>query len=126
MCIGNESRWKCDAKSTRSRATTLAGLQSALAPKKKKLLHIGQYEIGRTLGEGSFSKVKLGTDIFTGQKVIVSRATRVPQCARSLYVDALRCRRFACIVACVVSPDRHVDRALRNHRSTSVFRRLTV
>jgi serine/threonine protein kinase len=36
---------------------------------KKKLTHIGQYEIGRTLGEGSFSKVKLATDVFTGKKV---------------------------------------------------------
>lgn len=41
----------------------------AAAPAKKKLTHIGQYEIGRTLGEGSFSKVKLATDVFSGKKV---------------------------------------------------------
>jgi serine/threonine protein kinase len=43
--------------------------QQKAAPQKKKLTHIGQYEIGRTLGEGSFSKVKLATDVFTGKKV---------------------------------------------------------
>ena len=42
---------------------------AAAAGAKKKLTHIGQYEIGRTLGEGSFSKVKLATDVFSGKKV---------------------------------------------------------
>jgi len=35
---------------------------------EKKRKHIGAYEIGRTLGEGAFGKVKLGTNIFTGEK----------------------------------------------------------
>jgi hypothetical protein len=47
---------------------------------KGKRTHIGEYEIGRTLGafprytpniagEGSFGKVKLDTNTFTGEKV---------------------------------------------------------
>lgn len=36
---------------------------------EKKRRHIGPYELGRTLGEGAFGKVKLGTNIFTGEKV---------------------------------------------------------
>ena len=34
---------------------------------RKKLL--GEYKIGRTIGEGAFSKVKLATHKVTGQKV---------------------------------------------------------
>ena len=30
---------------------------------------VGKYEIGRTLGEGTFGKVKLGRHILTGEKV---------------------------------------------------------
>lgn len=34
-----------------------------------KRKHVGPYAVGRTLGEGAFGKVKLGTNIFTNEKV---------------------------------------------------------
>ena len=34
-----------------------------------KRRHVGPYELGRTLGEGAFGKVKLGTHILTNEKV---------------------------------------------------------
>jgi hypothetical protein len=34
-----------------------------------KRKHVGPYSVGRTLGEGAFGKVKLGTNIFTSEKV---------------------------------------------------------
>jgi len=37
--------------------------------KVQKRRHVGQYELTRTLGQGSFGRVKLGVDIFTGEKV---------------------------------------------------------
>jgi serine/threonine protein kinase len=30
---------------------------------------VGRYEVGRTIGEGTFAKVKLARDIWTGQSV---------------------------------------------------------
>lgn len=36
---------------------------------KKRVLHVGSYEVGKTLGNGSFGKVKLGTNVFTKEKV---------------------------------------------------------
>jgi 5'-AMP-activated protein kinase catalytic alpha subunit len=33
---------------------------------------VGHYILGKTLGEGTFGKVKLGTHILTGEKVINS------------------------------------------------------
>jgi len=38
-------------------------------PVKRK--HVGSYVLGATIGQGAFGKVKLGTDIFTGEKVAV-------------------------------------------------------
>lgn len=38
---------------------------------KKRLLHVGSYEVGKTLGNGSFGKVKLGTNVFTKDKVAI-------------------------------------------------------
>lgn len=38
---------------------------------EKKKKHVGEYELGRTLGEGAFGKVKLGTNIFTGEQVAI-------------------------------------------------------
>jgi len=32
---------------------------------------IGQYILGKALGEGTFGKVKLGTHILTGEKVLL-------------------------------------------------------
>ena len=32
---------------------------------------IGHYILGRSIGEGTFGKVKLGTHIFTGEKVAI-------------------------------------------------------
>lgn len=31
---------------------------------------VGHYTLGKTLGEGTFGKVKLGTHLLTGEKVI--------------------------------------------------------
>ena len=39
-------------------------------PRKKKKT-VGKYELGKLLGEGTFGKVQLGTDIETGDKVAV-------------------------------------------------------
>lgn len=36
---------------------------------KKKSRSIGYYVIGKTIGEGTFGKVKLGTHFLTGEKV---------------------------------------------------------
>jgi serine/threonine protein kinase len=38
---------------------------------EKKRTHVGPYEIGRKLGEGTFGKVKLGRNIFTNEKVAI-------------------------------------------------------
>jgi serine/threonine protein kinase len=38
---------------------------------KKRVLHVGSYEVGKTLGNGSFGKVKLGTNVFTKEKVAI-------------------------------------------------------
>ena len=37
----------------------------------KKKSHIGMYEVGRTLGEGRYAKVKLGRHIETGSQVVI-------------------------------------------------------
>ena len=37
-------------------------------PKKKT---VGKYELGKVLGEGTFGKVQLGTDVETGKQVAV-------------------------------------------------------
>ncbi|GAM19901.1 hypothetical protein SAMD00019534_030760 [Acytostelium subglobosum LB1] len=39
--------------------------------KKQRIQHVGSYEVGKTLGNGSFGKVKLGTHIFTKEKVAI-------------------------------------------------------
>lgn len=39
--------------------------------KKKRILHVGSYEVGKTLGHGTFGKVKLGTNVFTQEKVAI-------------------------------------------------------
>lgn len=39
--------------------------------KANRRRHIGQYEIGKKLGEGTFGKVRLGKDIFTGEQVAI-------------------------------------------------------
>jgi hypothetical protein len=31
---------------------------------------VGQFKLGKTLGQGTFGKVKLGTHIITGEKVL--------------------------------------------------------
>merc|ERR1719183_1144908 len=41
------------------------------APKKMRAKSIGHYILGKTIGEGTFGKVKLGTHILTGEKVAV-------------------------------------------------------
>jgi 5'-AMP-activated protein kinase, catalytic alpha subunit len=38
---------------------------------KARTKNIGHYVIGKTIGEGTFGKVKLGVHIFTGEKVAV-------------------------------------------------------
>lgn len=39
--------------------------------KKHRIYHVGSYELGKTLGNGSFGKVKLGTNVFTKEKVAI-------------------------------------------------------
>jgi hypothetical protein len=39
---------------------------------KKKTRNIGNYRLGKNIGEGTFGKVKLGIHILTGEKVSVS------------------------------------------------------
>ncbi|XP_011014835.1 PREDICTED: CBL-interacting serine/threonine-protein kinase 1-like [Populus euphratica] len=39
--------------------------------KKEKGMQLGKYELGRTLGEGNFGKVKLAKNIETGQPFAV-------------------------------------------------------
>jgi serine/threonine protein kinase len=38
---------------------------------------VGHYILGKTLGEGTFGKVKLGTHILTGEKVIFYYAINI-------------------------------------------------
>merc|ERR1719265_2261809 len=40
-------------------------------PKRMRAKSIGHYILGKTIGEGTFGKVKLGTHILTGEKVAV-------------------------------------------------------
>ncbi|EAL66507.1 hypothetical protein DDB_G0281895 [Dictyostelium discoideum AX4] len=44
-----------------------------IIPKKKKnrIMHVGSYEVGKTLGNGTFGKVKLGTNICTKENVAI-------------------------------------------------------
>ena len=44
-------------------------------PKKKT---VGKYELGKVLGEGTFGKVQLGTDVETGKQVAVKIIKNVP------------------------------------------------
>lgn len=45
--------------------------ESKKEPEKVRTKNIGHYVLGKTLGEGTFGKVKLGVHIFTGEKVAV-------------------------------------------------------
>jgi serine/threonine protein kinase len=47
-----------------------ASKKSAGKKKHEKTKSIGHYIIGREIGQGTFGKVKLGTHILTGEKVI--------------------------------------------------------
>jgi len=40
-------------------------------PRKSRAKSIGQYVLAKTIGEGTFGKVKLGTHILTGEQVAV-------------------------------------------------------
>jgi len=42
-----------------------------MSDRPKKRRHVGSYTLGNTIGQGAFGKVKLGTDIFSGEKVAV-------------------------------------------------------
>ncbi|KAK5584512.1 hypothetical protein RB653_006124 [Dictyostelium firmibasis] len=39
--------------------------------KKNRIMHVGSYEVGKTLGNGTFGKVKLGTNICTKENVAI-------------------------------------------------------
>eukprot|EP01133_Synstelium_polycarpum_P002627 gene2627-3021_t len=54
-----------------STATATPPYKPVRKERKKRIQHVGSYEIGKTLGNGSFGKVKLGTNIFTKEKVAV-------------------------------------------------------
>ena len=43
-----------------------------MSSKDTTIKNIGHYAIGKTIGEGTFGKVKLGTHILTGEKVLIS------------------------------------------------------
>lgn len=45
--------------------------KSGKKPRENKSKSIGHYLIGKTIGEGTFGKVKLGTHNVTGEKVAV-------------------------------------------------------
>lgn len=54
-----------------------AGSQIAKVPGDRRInQRIGQYDLKRTLGEGSFGKVKLATHRVTGQEVALKIITR--------------------------------------------------
>jgi serine/threonine protein kinase len=42
-----------------------------MSEKPVKRKHVGSYTLGATIGQGAFGKVKLGTDIFTGENVAI-------------------------------------------------------
>mmetsp|Transcript_3443 Transcript_3443/g.3199 ORF Transcript_3443/g.3199 Transcript_3443/m.3199 type:complete len:173 (+) Transcript_3443:1-519(+) len=62
--------------------------------KKVKTKNIGHYVLGKTLGEGTFGKVKLGVHIYTGEKVAVKilekdkimEVADVERVAREIYI----------------------------------------
>ena len=60
------------AKAERKR---ISPRSAVLAPKhpvtKKKALTIGKFRVGKTIGQGTFGKVKLGTHLETGEKVAI-------------------------------------------------------
>ena len=47
-------------------------MPSAPATSSSSTKRVGKYEVGRTLGEGTFGKVKAATDTETGEKVRAS------------------------------------------------------
>jgi carbon catabolite-derepressing protein kinase len=49
--------------------TTAAPASPGTPQADKKKVYIGNYKVGKTLGEGSFAKVKLAVHSMTGQKV---------------------------------------------------------
>jgi hypothetical protein len=48
-----------------------AGKHNKSKKQHEKTKSIGHYIIGKAIGEGTFGKVKLGTHILTGEKVMV-------------------------------------------------------
>jgi len=49
----------------------LPGSEEMSTPRKSRAKSIGQYVLAKTIGEGTFGKVKLGTHILTGEQVAV-------------------------------------------------------
>jgi 5'-AMP-activated protein kinase catalytic alpha subunit len=50
----------------------LNNIQRTNKIEKKIQQNIGQFVIGKSLGEGTFGKVKQGTHILTGEKVLIN------------------------------------------------------
>ena len=44
---------------------------------KDKQNVVGQFVLGKTIGEGTFGKVKIGTHTLTGEKVKINRNTYI-------------------------------------------------
>ncbi len=73
-----------DDHPSRSRSSTLAPLDAPPKEKSKAEQRIGAYKIIRTLGEGSFGKVRLATHIGTGQQVALKIIARKKLISRDM------------------------------------------
>jgi serine/threonine protein kinase len=76
---GNAARQKTTTSKTKTTANKTNKTKTAAAPRssqhravgKSSSLQVGQYLVGKTIGQGTFGKVKLGVHAGTGEKVAI-------------------------------------------------------
>merc|ERR1719254_419980 len=83
-------------------------------PKKMRTKSIGHYVLMKTIGEGTFGKVKLGTHILTGERVAVKVLEKerivdladVERVAREIHILKLirRCRHIIQLYEIIETP----------------------
>ena len=73
-----------DANNSRREEKTDRRSEETQTPSKKTEVRIGQYQVIKTLGEGSFGKVKLATHNTTGQQVALKIIARKKLISRDM------------------------------------------
>lgn len=59
------------SRSTPSRSTPSSGSSSSSSSNTISRIRVGKYELGRTLGEGTFAKVKFARNVDKGESVAI-------------------------------------------------------